>query len=29
MTIAYEVDSPLSEAMKSYIAESLADALPA
>jgi CheY-like chemotaxis protein len=29
MTIADEVDSQLSEAMKSYIAESLADALPA
>jgi|SRR5580704_7911448 CheY-like chemotaxis protein len=29
MTIADEVDSQLSQAMKSYIAESLADALPA
>jgi CheY-like chemotaxis protein len=29
MTIADEVDSQLSEAMKSYIAESFADALPA
>lgn len=29
MTIADEVDAQLSQAMKSYIAESLADALPA
>jgi hypothetical protein len=29
MTIADEVDSQLSQAMQSYIAESLADALPA
>jgi hypothetical protein len=29
MTIADEVDSQLSQAMKSYVAESLADALPA
>ena len=29
MTIADEVDSQLSQAMKSYIAESLTDALPA
>jgi hypothetical protein len=29
MTIADEVDSQLSQAMKNYIAESLADALPA
>jgi hypothetical protein len=29
VTIADEVDSQLSQAMKSYIAESLADALPA
>jgi hypothetical protein len=29
MTIADEVDSQLSQAMKSYIAESLEDALPA
>lgn len=29
MTIADEVDSQLSQAMKSYIAESISDALPA
>jgi hypothetical protein len=29
MTIADEVDSQLSQAMKSYIAESVQDALPA
>jgi hypothetical protein len=29
MTIADEVDSQLSQTMKSYVAESLADALPA
>jgi hypothetical protein len=29
MTVADEVDSPLRQAMKSHITESLADALPA